>query len=124
MKNRDIDKLIAEKVFNWELMKDTSMVKAGFLTYRRMSRTLVMDWQEAIVPEFSIDISAAWQVIEWLEVRGIVSVSNADDNGKGCVFIPYVFRGRGLKSVSASASCYPRAICLVALRAVGVEEWI
>lgn len=122
MDNREIDTLIAEKVFNWELMTDTSMVKAGFLTYKRMSRALVMDWQETLIPEFSTDISAAWQVVEKLKELGYSfdagSWEHVGDGNDWCVEFEHqseLIEHRGL------APAFPMAICLAALKAVGVD---
>lgn len=118
MDNRDIDKLVAEKVMGWKV-KSIQTSERSWQDAWRNEDEKIMAWYREWKP--STDISSAWQVFEWLEAHGVVSVSSADDNGKGCTFIPYVFRGQGLRDVSVSASCHPRAICLVALRAVGVE---
>jgi len=137
MKNREIDTIIAEKVFNWELMKDTSMVERGFLTYRKMRND--WDWQETLVPEFSKDILAAWGVAEKLEelFECVISIQIYPKRGGLDKFwtgerwerrrYSVTVSGGDLEydSPSCSFAIYDNllceAICLAALKAVGVE---
>lgn len=123
MNNREIDALIAEKVMNLKLDYEFADV-LGAPTVPAL-RDQYDEW--GMLPEFSTDISDAWQVYEWLESRGLVTVCNGDGDSKDCDFTPLQTWNHPsgefcLESAHVSAESYPMAICLAALKAVGVEE--
>jgi hypothetical protein len=57
---RGLDKLIAERVMEFELMLDTSLARKGQLTYRRRHPERDWDWAETIVPQYSTHVGATW----------------------------------------------------------------
>lgn len=115
MDNRKIDAAIAEKVFNWELMEGTSMVKNGHLTYRYIYPNRQWDWVETLVPKFSTDIAAAWLVAE--KINSIKMDTEEDYQIKA----KFVLNSGVKNLVTFSAQQAALNICLAALQAVGIE---
>jgi hypothetical protein len=107
---RELDALIAEKVMGWVLPPHSSVV--GQMWVETPSGRV-----HPKLPEFSSNISDAWQVVEkmkeigymmWLEQEGVYQ----------CVF----FRGLGYQVHDYSvASSAPLAICLAAIKAKGID---
>ena len=64
-------------------------------------------------PDYSTDISAAWEVRQWLldHIGGVTLVSLCDDNPECCE----TYRGKGEKEIFARAKTAPLAICRAAL---------
>jgi hypothetical protein len=123
MTNREIDALVAEKVMGWAIHRRNTAWwvhkdDVDIVTWRKTAN--VHEWQ----PHRRIE--QAWQVYEWLESRGLVRVCNGDGDSKDCDFTPLQTRNHPsgeycLESAHGSAESYPMAICLAALKAVGVE---
>lgn len=108
---RDLDQLIAEKVMGID------------------SRDLV-EWDD--FPRYSIDMSAAWTVVEKLYEKGFgYCLERAHRASRWTVhLIPeapkqesfFVHFIEDMERISEEAESLPHAICNAALRAMGVEE--
>lgn len=59
--SRELDRRVAVEVMELALMQDTELTRRGFLTYKKQY-CLTGDWLETMVPHFSEDIAAAYQV--------------------------------------------------------------
>lgn len=108
---RELDALVAEKVMGlgsqWTVQQqpDGTFVPTGEV------------WYEC--PEFSTDIAAAWQVVEWMRKW----------HDRGLIFKVFpvgfqfdysaVFQSRDNEQWDAQAETAPLAICLAALKVVG-----
>ena len=128
MTNREIDLLVAKKVTgcyvrkqHWEdlyaLHVPGVIIKADYLSREDA-------WTG--VPHYSTDIAAAWEVVQhlkdrdgsphylWLSYQGDSILTKTNSSHWLCAFSsPEKFR--------AEADTAPMAICLAALKAVGVE---
>lgn len=115
---RELDKLIAEKVMDWQgvVIFPNGEAKGRPPKWYKMS---LID-----LPSYSTDISAAWEVIEKLLsdntnlAIGVCSINYGPDKGKTQVLIP---RHPTLGKVETLSTSAPHAICLAALKVVGVE---
>ena len=136
---RELDALVAEKVMGWAL--EHRLVGAGTLAdpkrlepeqavYRVRSEadSYWQNWSpdgadrvlDDMLPRYSTDIAAAWDVVEWLHDAGKLFVLWATTQGR---WIAQVFiRGDDDTGPVADkdADTAPRAICLAALQAVDV----
>ena len=82
----------------------TSSVSSGCLT---------------LLPRFSTDISAAWQVVEWLRKQSIaIVVSTAGPRIMTKAFTIH----QGNRNATVVGKTAPLAICLAFLKVMGVEE--
>jgi hypothetical protein len=108
---RELDALIAEKVMGYV------PPRPGTVGYD------MKDLPRNRVPHYSTDIAAAWQVVEKLNL-----LSKMKD---GCLYFdPSLNKwvisewsgGREFAEGSVEADTAPHAICLAALKAIGVEE--
>ena len=120
MDNREIDKLIAEKVMELELHFLEPL--GGFHT-KEVEPDGYWRWVE--LPHYSTDIAAAWQVVEKMRSSGwrFEAFDTIRDSwlvrfGKG-EFNHYENEW-SKEHISDENSC-TLAICLAALKAVGVE---
>lgn len=116
MTDRELDALVAEKVMGiWPwLLHDEYEPKAMTCPETGIQTSPVRAFDR-----YSTDISAAWQVVERMQVDGSwYSISGPADG-----FPRYHAEIlNGWKSLAeAEAETAPRAICLAALRALGVE---
>ncbi|NYV66151.1 hypothetical protein HYI36_12835 [Bacillus sp. Gen3] len=103
MDNREIDKLVAEKVMGWKVIEGKGIMKP-------IGRSF---WRQ--VDDFypSINMESAWQVVEKLDFD--VKVTKHKDSSYQChVFIP-----DNIQMVFDKTA--PLAICKAALHAVGIE---
>lgn len=109
---RELDGLIAEKVMGWT-----------YKTFPDGACPTVKHWHgpkdECLLPRYSIDIAAAWQVVEEMNNREIGMElyrfnSEAMPKAHECRFYE-----DSSGYWSASADTAPLAICLAALKAVG-----
>lgn len=75
----------------------------------------------AIVPEYSTDISAAWQVLASRSVGGWCPSLHMQDDGSWYCEIKLGFNTSYTKAVGDSGATAPQAICLAALKALGIE---
>lgn len=135
MDNREIDRLIAEKVFNWEWRqreynrrvfgenpptyyvwwdKDIDNVPALCLTEKT-------NYNTDYTPPFSTDISVAWQVVEKMaETWPDVSISKSRWT-QNAGYYECLFEKTEDDRFFTEANTAPMAICLAALLAVGVD---
>jgi hypothetical protein len=103
MTNREIDRLVAEKVMNMDMVEDTlpQLPKYYLPEYEK---TIFRD-----VPLFSSDISAAFEVAEKLREKGIhLDIFTFADFYEVCL---------GTDVYCANPSL-PKAICIAALKSV------
>ncbi len=111
---RELDALVAEKVMGWVFQKATRPFEyPGWSLPNGDFKNI------AELPPVSTNIAAAWQVVE--KVRELtVSLNNAD--GWECCFSTTngSFLVAGDEEFYGRASTAPHAICLAALRAMGV----
>ena len=74
-------------------------------------------------PDYSTDIGAAWQVVEKMRGRYVLNLTNGNSMEPMAVWSA-IFKedvGSSLEEHEGEAASAPLAICLAALRAVGVE---
>jgi hypothetical protein len=116
--SRELDAIVAEKVMGWSYTRFMNNV------HRVSARHPV--WQEFIVvPRYSTDLAAAWQVVEKLATgyRNVLIENTAELLGKRRYWVDIKEHGDlGMIDIAkANADTAPLAICLAALKAVGVE---
>jgi hypothetical protein len=108
MNLREINWFVAEKVMNWHVWENEDgelMVTKGYGCYSHC-------------PSFSTNIADAWQAVEKLSKDGFDFQVWREKNGKYNVeFTKDFFYSFGF----AESETAPLAICLAALKAVGVE---
>lgn len=105
---RQIDVLVAEKVLQW---------KRGRTEYGEMPWKAPDGKGYLFVPRFSSDIAATWQVVEKMRERETYIAVECHPNYWRAV----VYDGNWYFELSEHADTAPLAICLAALRTVGVE---
>jgi len=124
MTDRELDAMVAEHVMGWYRTAMDWFVRKG--KFRREPKP------------YSTDIAAAWLVVEAMRERGwsvfiddmpdgasaqVVNLNcehHADEHDTGS-YASGTFRGGYCALSEAKAPKAPRAICLAALRALGVE---
>lgn len=116
MNNREIDRLIAEKVMGWEVKEIPSKkFLDAYVLYKRPNQSNINDHQW----NPSTYIQDAWQIVEKFDFASVdritgygefynVTLSVAEEDGT-------------YSEVEAKADTAPMAICLAALKAVGIE---
>lgn len=107
---RELDALVAEKVMNFAL---------GMMSEQDVEPSIIVDQAVAsfdVIPYYSTDISAAWEVVEKLAGRFVPSLTLGPTNEWQAVFQESTDVIYYEHSNSA-----PHAICLAALKAVGVN---
>jgi Phage ABA sandwich domain len=119
MNLREIDRLIAEKVMGWKIYADSAGYKFWSINEDDSSRIIC----SVTSFEPSTDIRDAWLVVEKLRETKIFSLYDAwdgDDNKIFCAVFEYndTYHVVDYKGYADTA---PLAICLAALKAVGVE---
>ena len=123
MTNRELDALVAEKVMGWRLLQwidevaedETWQNDDGWYWDGRGGDYQAYEWEP------TTNISDAWLVVEKLinnDKRDTVEVSIMVD-GTGALVNFYRESGDACPQVSADTA--PKAICLAALKAVGME---
>lgn len=115
MDDRDLNVQVAEKIMEWRTWWSHG---DGFYLYSTSGENSLP------LPAFSTDIAAAWQIVEWLHERKIVViVSNGNGDSHDCdIILGSPHDVDTLSGVHVTADSWPRAICLAALKAVGVER--
>jgi hypothetical protein len=115
-----MDALIAEKVMGWHLDEDGSSAQqpdgTGGDGYCRRLGPGSGDFSP------STNIASAWEVVEKLTAipRPYFEVTTAGAYSERPGFLAAFDLDRPMKRVTATAETAPHAICLAALRAVGV----
>ena len=121
-RNREIDKLIAEKVMGWTYLEKAKLNGHSGTDWTGITPTL----SRQSIPTYTTDVAAAWTVIKklkdrdghpnylWLSYQGDAVLTKHNSSHWLCAFAsPEQFR--------AEADTAPMAIALAALAAVGVE---
>lgn len=72
-------------------------------------------------PKYSTDIKAAWEVVEKMREKGLVFQLNLSDRGSLAYFYDHNRPAEQYNPGKARAFNTPRAICLSALKTLGVE---
>jgi hypothetical protein len=101
MSPRERDALVAVNVMGWEVVRGT-VVPPGYES-----------WSKPEVPSYTTDISAAWEVVEKMD-EWIVQRARDGDYWVTVRFGESWYLSGWVKSA-------PEAICLAALKAVGVD---
>lgn len=120
-----IDRLVAERVMGWKL---ADRVKCGWGKGPPVYRTNCPENPTHQDPCFTTNISDAWEVIKELRSRRSPHDEPTDPTwtvnltGSGDRWIVNVVDWKGRVDVSACNESECVAICLAALRAVGVSE--
>lgn len=115
---RDLDALVAEKVMGWSELKTGLIVETGWDLYGKDST----GDGDFLVPEYSTDIAAAWDITE--KMRHIKCKQDKFATFTVMQTEEGYWAGYTWHEVSyddASGHTAPHAICLAALKAVGVE---
>lgn len=108
MNLREINWFVAEKVMNWHVWENEDgelMVTKGYGCYSHC-------------PSFSTNIADAWPIVEKLKIAVIPQAGEPPKNMK---YLAEIDRRPLGGYYEAFAETAPLAICLVALKAVGVE---
>lgn len=111
---RDLDALVAEKVMGWRLLGNGTAYK---------DETIVpIDY---VLKNYSTDIAAAWGVVEYLDRATVITRLNSEwcsvELGPRRLEPGDPVEKYGNMGPTAKANTAPLAICLAALKAVGVE---
>lgn len=108
---REIDRLIAERVMGWT---NVSGVGTRFGTTPEGK-------VHAIVPQYSTDMSAAWEVVEKLRLLGYQGGIDwaRPESGYKCAFGASLIPPHQRQSSRTETA--PLAICLAALKVMGVS---
>ncbi len=119
---RELDKLVAEKIFGWCDFWESSVTSAGWYYLKGcppQEQAIGVDTkrQEAPVPKYSTDIAAAWAITEKFYSANISRLSN------GTEFEAYLVTTDGKSNIDghAKAKTVEVALCLAALKTKGVE---
>lgn len=114
---RELDALVAEKVMELKNIRKLNTEAIKDFVYDRPNLITGLHVIEDLVPEYSTDIAAAWEVVERL----------AEYHGNKCdldygEFLEGLWTVRfGFGNDSCSAETAPHAICLAALKVVEKE---
>jgi hypothetical protein len=115
---RELDALVAEKVMGWS---DVGNITIGMTTYVAGHRP---KGEQTVVPAYSTSMAAAWAVVDALRARGLHLAFNDTLSAWRVLFFTvgrfdtrYFTDGANYEFADTPA----HAICLAALRAVGVE---
>lgn len=127
MNLREIDRLVAEKVMRWRL-KSFAGGGGGFVAWVDDDGKIVKYENDCTLHAHPIafwkpttNITDAWQVVEKIiEQFGSYSLTKIKDGGHYCEVL-YWNRGAFDIIAEVEAETAPLAICLAALKAVGVE---
>ena len=121
---RELDALIAFKVMSYETYKggwcdcanDRPLAPLCGYVADRMKGAESHKW---VIPYFSSDMAAAWEIVEHLEKHELqFAFSALSSGGKNTV----VFCGNGDVSATQYSESMPLGICLAALIVVGYVE--
>ncbi len=102
---RQRDALVAEKVMGWHDIVERDMYAYG----------VTPDGPSAVVRNYTTDIAAAWQVVEYMAQRHATIEITVTD------VLTHVAIGLLRPKAVAYSKEAPEAICLAALRAKGIE---
>lgn len=112
---RDMDKLIAEKVFGWD---DFWCNDRQLMGYPPCEQVSIMEAERHPVPYYSTDIAATWEVVEKVASLGCGYMVEDAEEGHICTFFKGFKFPRRIDEYEAEADTAPLAICRAALKAV------
>lgn len=112
---RELDALIAEKVMGYDV-KTWNEVYEVAKRKEDIPVIVLEEKQCRSIPRYSTNISDAWQVVE--ELSAYYGVEVYQDKVVPCECNVYHLGSRKSRAIADTA---PLAICLAALKAVGVE---
>ena len=121
MTDRELDALVAEHVM------ELGEIRTGMLSGNNYYTN---DHGRQCIPRYSTSIASAWEVVENCAPGGIVHIKKHSEvmqnlsGPKGLMYAACVTLDYG-NHYKACADTAPKAICLAALKACGVEvdEW-
>lgn len=110
--SRELDALVAEKVMGWKWEDDRLTIEGHYKDENG-------EYHSSFFP--STDIAAAWEVVEKFDRYEIVKTELPLPTGE--VWKPHVVLSHWKKDSFGTAfgDTVPHAICLAALKAIGVE---
>jgi hypothetical protein len=115
---RELDALVAEKIFNLP----QTLWREGKSNLNEDGSGLII---LGVMPEpYSTDIAAAWEVVGKLKTLGfVVGVDIGNSDLSACVIAVVSKKHGDIREVVATEAheSAPHAICLAALKAVGVD---
>lgn len=114
MNLREIDRLVAEKVMGWIPQRE---IQDRILYVLQDGTHVALGWNP------TVNISDAWQVVEKLRETSVFSLHDAWDEGDNKIFCADFEYNDGYHVVNhyEYAKSAPLAICLAALKSVGVS---
>jgi hypothetical protein len=119
---RELDALVAEKVFGWQRCEaqlhptDNRMIRGvGYCPPNWGTGERDVD----VVPDYSTDIAAAWQVVE--KMRGVIVSINPPNDAHDDEWCVEWFDGVHTLDAACAATA-PLAICRAALNATDTPE--
>lgn len=136
---RELDALVAEKVMGWKRVEKPHKFGTGITIHLRApgkpeEPNTVCEYitgdiaapclPSEFIPKYSTDIAAAWYVVEKIKHNGPAEAKDMDatltiEEADGEWWVGW--RWHEWTGDGASAQSAPHAICLAALKAVGVE---
>ena len=120
MNNREIDALVAEKVMGWSQVYINDYPIANAPEYLYPPSDFAPEEPE-IVPHYSIDISAAWQVVEKMIDNESLDFPDFKLENYGFWRALFFDAVQNREHGMDEAMTAPMAICLAALKAKGIE---
>lgn len=120
--NRSLDVLIAKKVTGWKGIREGNFPGFDYVGKKPLSNG-ENSRDDYLIPSYSTDIAAAWQVIEKLRQDHRVDISLCNNS----IVLPdyqnqvrvKVFDRGEISAIEQTDIAAPLAICLAALRVVG-----
>lgn len=111
--SRSIDALVAEHVMGWENVQAFPIKKPGadWFGYRGKQPA-------ELIPSYSTDIKAAWEVVDWFLSYQMQFTLDFDDEWYVDLICSTDDGERGIEIYAETA---PMAICLAALKSKGIE---
>jgi hypothetical protein len=119
---RELDALVAEKVFHHRVEGRSVEVPLHPTTGRRMGPSSGMILSLEALPRYSTDIAAAWEIVERLKTtEAFLQGENLKLEWLGSGWLLHALRSEDYFSAEdfPGAPTAPLAICLAALKAVG-----
>ena len=117
---RDLDKLVAEQIFNWCDFWKSPVTSTGWcyiMGYPPQEQAMGIDAERQEVWRYSTDIAAAWSITEKFYSATIDKLSN------GAEYNAYLVTSYGKANIDghARAKTVEIALCLAALKTKGIQ---
>lgn len=113
-----LDALVAEKVFGCTpYIGPSAQYECGCSPMNPEHETMINSW--CVIPKYSTSIADAWQVVEKIEKDFAIQISS--DGDAKIIWYCYLENEDKGVWVNEKADTAPHAICLAALKAIGVE---